>query len=369
MRSRKTLVAILVALALGASVSLFAQGYFTVGPGDYRSLYLQADGHRYLELTPEGVFRIVPGSGATMPSPGGTFAATITPLANDGAALGTGALAWSDLFLATGGVINWGNGATTLTHSTGLLTLDDALTVGGVLTVNGASSTFANGHALRTGTTAADTLLLQAYDVDGAAYTTLATLTAGNTPTLAFPGTVTFSKISALADQIVISDTTAGAGISIGGDTTLYRGAANSWVTDDSVVIGGDFVGNSLVYVGAASLHDRIVISPIVKGANQFDGVLSSADLTAGRAWTFPNLGGTVALMGGVQNGSTFDATGFLVAGAAGIDKTCGGPVISASFAKGILTAMTCTSEPQPDPLTADELAHLRALLVGGKGN
>ena len=38
--------------------------------------------------------------------------------------------------------------------------------------------------AIRTGTTAADTLLLQAYDVDGAAYTTLLTLTAGNTPSM-----------------------------------------------------------------------------------------------------------------------------------------------------------------------------------------
>jgi hypothetical protein len=31
-----------------------------------------------------------------------------------------------------------------------------------------------------------------------------------------------------------------------------------------------------------------------------------------------------------------------------GIDKTCGGPVVSATFTKGILTDMTCTSEPQP---------------------
>lgn len=44
------------------------------------------------------------------------------PDANDGAGLGTGALGWSDLFLASGAIINWANGDTTLTHSTGLLT-------------------------------------------------------------------------------------------------------------------------------------------------------------------------------------------------------------------------------------------------------
>lgn len=44
------------------------------------------------------------------------------PTASDGAALGTGTLMWSDLFLASGGVINFNNGNTTITHSAGSLT-------------------------------------------------------------------------------------------------------------------------------------------------------------------------------------------------------------------------------------------------------
>jgi len=47
---------------------------------------------------------------------------TLAPFANDGITLGTGTLSYADLFLATGGVINWNNGNATLTHSTGLLT-------------------------------------------------------------------------------------------------------------------------------------------------------------------------------------------------------------------------------------------------------
>lgn len=47
---------------------------------------------------------------------------TLLPASNDGAGLGSGTLAFSDLFLASGGVINWNNGNATLTHSAGLLT-------------------------------------------------------------------------------------------------------------------------------------------------------------------------------------------------------------------------------------------------------
>jgi hypothetical protein len=50
----------------------------------------------------------------------------ILPQSNDGVALGTGALSFSDLFLASGGVINWNNGDVTLTHSSNLLALGGA---------------------------------------------------------------------------------------------------------------------------------------------------------------------------------------------------------------------------------------------------
>ena len=50
------------------------------------------------------------------------FGAAATPNADDGAALGSTSLKWSDLFLASGAVINFNNGNATLTHSAGLLT-------------------------------------------------------------------------------------------------------------------------------------------------------------------------------------------------------------------------------------------------------
>lgn len=54
------------------------------------------------------------------------FSVPVTPHANDGAPLGAGAFSWSDLFLAPGGVINWGNGDVVFTHSSNALTLGGA---------------------------------------------------------------------------------------------------------------------------------------------------------------------------------------------------------------------------------------------------
>lgn len=45
------------------------------------------------------------------------------PDASDGASLGTATVMWSDLFLASGAVINFNNGDVTLTHSANTLTL------------------------------------------------------------------------------------------------------------------------------------------------------------------------------------------------------------------------------------------------------
>ena len=64
-------------------------------------------------------------------------ASVVAPDATDGAALGSGTLMWSDLFLASGGVINFNNGDVTITHASNLLTLD-----GGGLSVGASGAGF-----------------------------------------------------------------------------------------------------------------------------------------------------------------------------------------------------------------------------------
>lgn len=54
-------------------------------------------------------------------SSGYTHDAAVLPSANDAAALGASGTAWADLFLASGGVLNWNAGDVTITHSANLL--------------------------------------------------------------------------------------------------------------------------------------------------------------------------------------------------------------------------------------------------------
>ncbi len=115
------------------------------------------------------------------------------PTSNDGIALGTSARSFSDLFLASGGVINWNNGNATLTHSTGLITssvpvaspqiynADQAATVttnAGTITKAFRNNTFTNTSAATmtitlstTGAVGGDMLLVQVYDFSAAAQT------------------------------------------------------------------------------------------------------------------------------------------------------------------------------------------------------
>lgn len=55
---------------------------------------------------------------------------TLRPGTNDLLTLGSTGQAWSDLFLASGGAINWASSNATLTHSTGLLTSNVPLSLG-----------------------------------------------------------------------------------------------------------------------------------------------------------------------------------------------------------------------------------------------
>jgi len=55
---------------------------------------------------------------------------TLKPAANDGITLGNSGTGWSDLFLASGAVINFDNSNVTLTHSSGVLRLADSDSLG-----------------------------------------------------------------------------------------------------------------------------------------------------------------------------------------------------------------------------------------------
>ncbi|RUW38968.1 hypothetical protein EN739_12050 [Mesorhizobium sp. M2A.F.Ca.ET.017.03.2.1] len=93
-------------------------------------------------------------------SVGHVFDAGLLPVANDGGALGSAAKAWSDVFLASGGVINYAAGDVTITHSADALafagaangySFDNVIKIGGnqVLKARETGWTAGTGTALK----------------------------------------------------------------------------------------------------------------------------------------------------------------------------------------------------------------------------
>ncbi len=84
-----------------------------------------------------------------------TFVTSITTpsvlaTANDSGAIGASGTAFADLFLASGGIINWNAGNATITQSAGLLTTNVPVTITGVATADGfaPTSTTATGNRM-----------------------------------------------------------------------------------------------------------------------------------------------------------------------------------------------------------------------------
>lgn len=163
-------------------------------------------------------------------------------------------------------IVEGGNNITTSAVGTNILTvaLDSALT-------SIASITMQNGGSVRSGTGIADTALLQAYDVDGTAYVTFATLTANNTPTMDLEDTVT------KAGQYIYRAS--------GTDVPVTDGGTGvSTLTDHGIMLGS---GTSPVTVLGAATDGQLVI-----GSTGLDPVI--ANITSVKDLTVTNGAGTL---------------------------------------------------------------------------
>jgi hypothetical protein len=90
------------------------------------------------------------GSGALVFGTSPSFTTDIRPATDDGASLGISGTAWSDFYLALGGVINWAAGDVTITHSANRLdfagastgyTFDSVVTIGSSTLIAGRTFT------------------------------------------------------------------------------------------------------------------------------------------------------------------------------------------------------------------------------------
>lgn len=84
--------------------------------------------------------------------------ASVLASSNDSGALGASGTAFADLFLASGGVINWAAANATITHSSGLLTTNVPVTITGVATADGFAPTATTATGNRMYLPAANTL-------------------------------------------------------------------------------------------------------------------------------------------------------------------------------------------------------------------
>ena len=159
-------------------------------------------GGNFTTLDANSTVTLSPSNTTVTISPSGTGTVTVNP-----AALGT-------INNMSIGATTRAAGSFTSLDANGNVTLGDADT--DTITVGGS---FVTGTVLRSAKLATNTLALAAYDVDGAAYTNLITLTASNTPTLA----VTSIGVGSL-NNITIGGSTAAAG-------TFTDLTATGWTT------------------------------------------------------------------------------------------------------------------------------------------
>ena len=156
---------------------------------------------------------------------------SVTPLADDGAALGTTSLQWSDVFLATGGVLAWNN-TDRITHTA------STLTVSGIATLT-LPATWAMGVAANIVTWTAQSLGLT-----GANSTNNTTLTVENTSNAA--------AASHAMVKITVGGTTSTGDpqwqLIVPAGTTWYGGVDNSQADDF-------FIGTSTTVGSNASIR------------------------------------------------------------------------------------------------------------------
>ena len=142
-------------------------------------------------------------------------ATNFQPAIDDGNALGVSGTAWADLFLASGGVINWAASDVTLTHAAGALTLATAAQAGGANTF-----TITSGAHTAVTTTKQD-LVVTAHTLTITGGYTSQTFNAFNQPTISAASGLTITNSSTVS---ITAPTVAGSAL-ITGTNALTLGS------------------------------------------------------------------------------------------------------------------------------------------------
>ena len=210
-----------------------------------------------------------------------SFDDSIVPASDDGAALGASGTEFSDLFLNSGGVINFEAGDVTLTHASNVLTLD-----GGGFIANEAGAAF--DFRVEGDTTP------NLFTIDGGQdVITIATSTktAGSVITIAATSTETSKLLSLLnddatidgdevfsiTDEGLVSIGSAGVSIADDGDGALtFTGLGNG--SDENLILNLDDTSNEWVWSSGTSVATSTYSSIAISAPNVRASSLTSCD-------------------------------------------------------------------------------------------
>lgn len=215
-------------------------------------------------------------TGLTLGGDTNLYRSAADTLKTDDALIVAGALtvSGSTVTLPVGNVVTWGGDTNLYRNAADVLKTDDSLVVGATLTVSGAALTLASSVTATWGGDtnlyrgSADQLKTDDSLVVGAGLSvgTTVTLAAGSVATWgadtnlyrsaadtlktddAFVSASTLTGTGAVLNAnggkttLALTDVTANVGLTIGGDTNLYRSAANTLATDDALVVQGQAV-------------------------------------------------------------------------------------------------------------------------------
>lgn len=170
-------------------------------------------------------------------SSGYAFDAVVMPFSDDGAALGSTANKWSDLFLASGGVINWDAGNYTLSHSAGVLSTSNsfALTTGNLFLSDGASVAWSDGTTNIAGNSATDIIAFTLGGTERAFFNTSSFRPTSNDGISLGASGAAFSDLF-LASGAVINFASGDVTIAHSTNVLTFNGASGGYGFDASVV-------------------------------------------------------------------------------------------------------------------------------------
>ena len=199
---------------------------------------------------------------------------TVTGATTLSAALTYGGVTLSNAVTGTGNMVLSAAPTFTGTASFSAITASSTITGNGNWVIGNAdtdtiteNASYVTGTQLKSAKVATNTLNLAAYDVDGAAYTNLITLTASNTPTLA----LTSTGVGTINNMSI-------------GATTASTGAFTTLTTSSTVTLNGG-TANGVAYLNGS----KVVTSG---SALTFDGTnfANTGNITAGTTGSGANL-------------------------------------------------------------------------------